>query len=316
MDHGALTPEIAAGLRVLRQRISDAGIAVSELDQTLNLATWNIREFGKRPRSEAAIHYIAEILGQFDLIALAELRDKLGDLQRVLKILGPYWKVVYSDYISDSPGNYERIGYLFDGRSVRFTGLAAEVDPERQKNKASGEYVAAISWWRSPYIASFRAGHFDFVVITAHIRWGSSEKVREQELTSLAQWIDKKVKEQGWDDKDIILMGDFNIPSRTGKLFKAITSTGLQAPKALLEKTHGSDLAQDKVYDQILHLPQYTNCFTDKGGVLDFYCKNHKPLFPNLSKDEFTFQVSDHLPLWIQVKVDTLDEKIDQLIDR
>jgi endonuclease/exonuclease/phosphatase family metal-dependent hydrolase len=316
MDHGTLTPEIAKGLSVLRKRITDAAIPVSELDQTLNLATWNIREFGKKPRSEAAIHYIAEILDQFDLIAMAELRDKLGDLERVLKILGPYWKVVYSDYISDSPGNFERIGYLFDGRSVRFTGLAAEVDPERQKNKASGEYVAAISWWRSPYIASFRAGHFDFVVITAHIRWGSSVDDREQELTALAQWIGKKVNEQGWDDKDILLMGDFNIPSRTSKLYTAITSTGLQAPAALLEKDQGSDLVQGKVYDQILHLPQYTNCFTNKGGVLDFYCKDHKPLFPKLSKEEFTFQISDHLPLWIQVQVDTLDEKIDQIINQ
>ncbi len=316
MDHGSLTPEIAKGLSVLRKRITDTAIPVSELDQTLNLATWNIREFGKKPRSEAAIHYIAEILGQFDLIALAELRDKLGDLERVLKILGSYWKVVYSDYISDSPGNFERIGYLYDGRSVRFTGLAAEVDPERQKNKASGEYVASISWWRSPYIASFRAGHFDFVVITAHIRWGSSESDREQELAALAQWIDKKVKEQGWNDRDIILMGDFNIPSRSSKLYKAITSAGLKAPNALVEKDHGTDLVQNKIYDQILHLPQYTNCFTNKGGVLDFYCKDHESLFPKLSKEDFTFQISDHLPLWIQVQVDTLDEKIDQIINQ
>jgi len=29
---------------------------------------------------EPAIHYIAEILGQFDLIAIVELRDNLEDL--------------------------------------------------------------------------------------------------------------------------------------------------------------------------------------------------------------------------------------------
>lgn len=320
MNHGTLTKETAEGLKVLRQRIADEHIPVSELDQTMNIATWNIREFGKSERSDAAIHYIAEIIGQFDLVAVAELRDKLGDLRRVMDILGPYWKVLYSDYIADAPGNRERIGYVYDSRSVRATGLAAEVDPKRQKNKTSGKYIENISWWRSPYMGSFRAGHFDFVLVTAHIQWGSSEKQRAEELESLATWVYEKGKEDGWDDKDIILMGDFNIPSRDSDLYKAITKKfdgkGLEAPAALMQSDHGSNLEQKKVYDQILHLPQYTTCFTNKGGVLDFYCGDHKPLFPKLSKQEFTFQLSDHLPLWIQLRVDTTDEQIDQILGK
>lgn len=318
MDDDKLTKEIGEGLKVLRKRITDVEIPVSELDQTMNLATWNIREFGKTPRSPAAIHYIAEIIKQFDLVAIAELRDKLGDLRRVMDILGPYWKVLYSDYIADSAGNLERIGYVYDGRSVRFTGLAAEVDPKRQKNKESGKYIEKLSWWRSPYIASFRAGHFDFVLVTAHIQWGSVQSQREQELTSLAEWVSEKVTEQGWDDKDIIVMGDFNIPSTDSTLYKAITKKfngkGLEAPAGLMKTDHGSNLEKDKTYDQILHLPQFTNCFTNLGGTLDFYCDDHTPLFPNLDKKKFTYQLSDHLPLWIQLKVDTLDEQIDQLL--
>jgi hypothetical protein len=99
MFHGNPTLEIASGLKVLRDRIEAAQIPSSKLDETLNIATWNIREFGKVRRSEAAIHYIAEIIGQFDLVSLTELRDDLSDLGRVLKILGPYWRVIYSDMI-------------------------------------------------------------------------------------------------------------------------------------------------------------------------------------------------------------------------
>jgi hypothetical protein len=40
----------------------------STIDESLNIVTWNIREFGKKARSEAAIHYFAEILGQFNLV--------------------------------------------------------------------------------------------------------------------------------------------------------------------------------------------------------------------------------------------------------
>jgi hypothetical protein len=128
MHHGDVSPDIAAGLLALRKRIEAAKIPSSKLDETINVAIWNIREFGKKKRTDAAIHYIAEILGQFDLIALVELRDNLEDYGRVCRILGPSWDLVYSDWMADSGGNRERVGFLFDRRAVIFNGLAAEVD--------------------------------------------------------------------------------------------------------------------------------------------------------------------------------------------
>jgi hypothetical protein len=125
-----------------------------------------------RRRSEAAIHYIAEILGQFDLVAIAELRDDLTDLARVMRVLGPTWKAVFSDYNVDGGGNHERVGYVYDERAVTMTGLAAEADPVRSQDPTSGEYLPKVTWWRSPYMVSFRSGTFDFVLLTAHIRWG------------------------------------------------------------------------------------------------------------------------------------------------
>jgi hypothetical protein len=71
VHHGNLTKEMAQGLLVLQERIKKAGIPPSKLDETLNIATWNIREFGKKPRLKASLHYIAEIIGQFDLYSPA-----------------------------------------------------------------------------------------------------------------------------------------------------------------------------------------------------------------------------------------------------
>ena len=154
MHHGKVTPEIAQGLLALKQRIAAAKIPPSKLDETINVAVWNIREFGKTPRTDAAIHYVAEILGQFDLIALVELRDNLSDLSFALRYLGPSWRVVYSDWIEDDGGNNERTGFLYDTRAVTFNGLAAEVDAPREK-KAT-EYLAAQSFWREIGRASCR----------------------------------------------------------------------------------------------------------------------------------------------------------------
>lgn len=314
MFHGNVSLEIAEGLKLLRKRINAAKIPPSKLDETLNIATWNVREFGKKRRSDAAIHYIAEIIGQFDFVGLVELRDNLADLNRLLPILGPYWDAIYSDVMTDAGGNRERICYLFDSRAVCFNGMAAEATPPRVKRGT--EYVADDSWWRSPYVATFKAGNFDFIAFTTHVRWGESDAARLKEIQGLANWVGAKAAEKTAEDRDIIVMGDFNIPGRNDPMFAAITSTGLQIPKALTKDEFGSNLARDKRYDQILHMPRYPETFTNAGGVVDFYASDHKPLFPALTKEEFTYQMSDHLPLWIQINTDIDGFVLDQLIQR
>ncbi|MCW5631806.1 MAG: endonuclease/exonuclease/phosphatase family protein [Rubrivivax sp.] len=316
-DLRSVTKEIAKGLLVLKDRIEAAKIPSSKLDETFNLATWNIREFGRKPRTQAAIHYIAEILGQFDLIGVVELRDDLRDLRRVLDVLGPYWRAVYSDAVLDAGGNRERVAYVYDKRQIVFNGMASAAFPRRTKKGT--EWIPEFNWWRPPYVASFKSGNFDFVVVTTHIRWGDSEAGREPELRALAQWVaDKKAlfekDKRAFDDQDLFAMGDFNIPSVKSKLFSAVTSMGLMVPSALAKSDLGSNLKKDKRYDQILHLPHYPENFTNKGGVVDFFAGNHKPLFPALTKDAFSYQMSDHLPLWIQVNTDVDERRLDQII--
>jgi endonuclease/exonuclease/phosphatase family metal-dependent hydrolase len=314
MFHGNVSLEIAEGLKLLRTRIGAAKIPASKLDETLNIATWNIRELGRKRRSDAAIHYIAEIIGQFDLVGIVELRRNLSDLNRILPILGPYWDAVYSDAIIDDGGNEERICYVFDSRTVRFNGMAAEASPPRKKR--GHEYISDESWWRAPYVASFKSGNYDFLAFTTHVRWGKSDAARTSEIQGLANWLGAKVNDKDAEDKDVIVMGDFNIPSRTDPMFKAITSTGLEIPKALIKDEFGTNLARDKRYDQILHFARFSDSFTNAGGVLDFYAGDHKPLFPDLTKDQFTYQMSDHLPLWIQINTDIDGMVLDQIIQR
>ena len=309
MNHGTVSPEIAKGLKVLRSRIAKATIPSSKLDETLNVATWNIREFGKKARGDAAIHYIAEILGQFDLVSVAELRGDLRDLGKVLAILGPYWRVIYSDALEDAGGNDERIGFVYDKRAVAFTGFAATATAPRTK---SGElFVPGFNWWREPFMASFSAGSYDFVLLAAHAQWGTAAG-RTVELQSLADWVDLKRTEKACVDKDFIVVGDFNID--TPAQLAALTSKGLQMPSALKSKTYGTNLAQDKRYDQILQYADYPQNFSNQAGVLDFFTGGTTDLFPGLDKTAFTFQLSDHLPLWMQINTDIEGEKLDEII--
>ncbi|MGF1609750.1 MAG: endonuclease/exonuclease/phosphatase family protein [Kiloniellales bacterium] len=323
MRHGSVSVSLAKSLIELRKRIEAAKIPPSKLDETLNFATWNIREFGRKKRKARAIHYIAEILSQFDLIAITEVRSNLEDLLRAMYIMGPYWDMVFSDFDTDPAGNQERIAYVFDKRMVRFTGLAAEAGPPRRKDKKSGEYLPAYTWWRSPYMASFRAGNFDFVVLAVHIRWAGGEKDRLVALKGLADWVDKRRKHKFAVDKDIIVVGDMNIPSRRSESYKIITNNGkgLRLPRGLEnieEKQATTNLSRTATYDQILHYPTHAERFTNNGGVLDFYQGDIKPLFPDdpdlWQGDKHTYQMSDHLPLWVQIDTWIEDHQLDSCL--
>ena len=315
MNHGNVSPEIARGLLALQERIEAAHIPSSKIDETLNIATWNIREFGKKPRTPAAIHYVAEILGQFDLIGLVELREQLGDLRLVLDILGPSWRAVYSDVIADDGGNGERVAYVYDKRAVTFNGLAAEADAPRAKK--GFEYLPEKSFWRAPYMAAFRAGSFDFVVLTTHVRWSKSADSRVEELGMLADWIEAKRRNPHSEDQDLIVMGDFNIPARDDRFFKALTKHGLKIPDQLLGLAHGTNLEKNKRYDQIVHYPGPLNDFVNAGGSVDFFIDDAhiKELFPaGMTRKKFTYQLSDHLPLWMQINTDITGQQLTQII--
>ena len=167
------------------------------------------------------------------MVSIVELRDDLRDLADVLKILGPYWRAVYSDMIPDPGGNHERIAFIYDKRAVIFTGLASAVNPPRKKSGT--EYVPKFNWWRVPYMASFSAGNFDFIVITAHIQWGTAAG-RMKELEEFAAWVDLKSRQKNLEDKDILVTGDFNIAN--AKMLAALTAKGLMMPSGLIADTN------------------------------------------------------------------------------
>lgn len=311
--------DTAKRLKTLKKRIEKANIPSSKLDETLNIAAWNIRDFGKSDRTTAAKYFIAEILNQFDLIALTEVRDNLADFLDVFRILGPYWKFVMSDFRPDRAGNRERVAYIYDERMCQFTGLAAEADPPRKRGAKShvedDDYQARYTWWRAPYMASFKSGNFDFTLLTAHMRWGSGEDEREVALRNLAEWIHVRQNSKYVFDRDIIVMGDFNIPKVGDPLYQALTGKGLKMPDSLADVKF-TNVAGGKSYDQILHYPYTKSSFTGHGGALDFITGGHKALFPDLTRKQFTYQMSDHLPLWVQLDVDVDGAFLDSVVGR
>ncbi|RYE75992.1 MAG: hypothetical protein EOO74_09145 [Myxococcales bacterium] len=72
---------------------------------------------------------------------------------------------------------------------------------------------------------------------------------------------------------------------------------------AALADDAGSELARGKRHDRVLWKSRGGDRFTGEAGALDVYLGSHRELFPGreLTKQAFTFQMSDHLPLWVEV---------------
>ena len=140
----------------------------------------------------------------------------------------------------------------------------------------------------------------------------------------LADWVDTRFTDKFVEDHDLIVMGDFNVPKIGDKLFKALTSRGLQVPDTLMnlragdQNIGGSNLGKNARYDQILHLTTLKKRFSNQGCTLDFFGNDAgiKVLFPDkgYTCQEFSFQLSDHFPLWVQIKTDIDGERLNQIV--
>ena len=288
------------GEALLARRVRAASVPRAVAGRSIVLATWNVRELGHGRRRDDSIRMIARIVSRFSLVSLVELRRDTTDLNRVLRALGPAWKALFSEPLEDPGANEERACFLYDSRLVRHTGLVSVVHGKRLK--VGTEYMTP-HWWRPPYMAGFRAGALELVLATAHVRWGTTERGRLAEIDALAEWAARRAARSP-APTSLVLAGDLNVPDVKSPLYRALQRRGLSLPKALLG-AHGTNLATNKRYDQILHLPTLAERFTERAGVVDFFAGDYEALFPKrrIGREAFTREISDHLPLWAEMRV-------------
>ncbi len=326
---------IAQRLLLLKKGIKDS-IPERTIESTLLIATWNIREFDSPKygsRSKECLFYIAEIISSFDIVALQEVNEDLVALKEVMKILGDWWKFITTDVTEGTQGNKERLALLFDTRKVRFGGLAGEVvlPPIEEKKKTIGP---SEQFYRTPPLIGFKSGWFDFVICTVHIVYGEGVKEdpkRIAEIKKISSFLAERSKEPYAWAKNWILLGDFNIFKPSDATFKAITDAGFLIPEELKIPTN---ILHEKHFDQIAFILEDKAAKRMKNiraGVFDYYDyvykldaddekvygnemgkkyseKDTAAKKTNAYKDWRTYQMSDHLPKWVEVKIDFGEE--------
>jgi len=167
--------------------------------KSLKIASWNIRDLG-RTKDANEIHKIAQILRDFDLVAIQEVvgKDPAG-AQAVAKIadelnrMGSKWDYRISDP-TKSPSVYisERYAFLWKTSKVKLNGRAY-LDSE-----------LAEKCFREPYIGKFQLTKAteSFYVINFHSRKHNDHP--EEEIVYLKDYTTRL------NSDSVLILGDFN----------------------------------------------------------------------------------------------------------
>lgn len=317
----------------LRAQLDDE-IPGKTAENTLLLATWNIRQFTDNREKESYM-YIAEILSRFDLIAVQEVKGEMKGLEEVMKILGKNWAYIATDVTEGDPGNGERIAFLYDTNKVSFKGIAGEIV------LPSTDLVQGLQFARTPFCVAFQVGWFKFYLTTVHIVYGSDLKKREAEIKAIADFLSSRAETE---KASYIILGDFNIPKAGDRFMKALESSGFKIPAPI--KKHPTNFGKEvHHYDQIafnLQLEDDIEIINEKvrSGAFNFtksvyrdsdyeeyipYMlktvsvpnpdkpgKNKRVKVERTGEEALNYfhgtyridQMSDHMPLWIELQVD------------
>lgn len=252
---------------------------------TVLIATFNIRYFSDGSRDPDELRDICRILQAFDLIALQETRDT-RILDRAEAMLFQEHGVNY-DYVASDPvgrGQKELYAFLYRRDRVQFlcsSGIFADPD----------DLLA-----REPYYARFRAGEFDFYIITIHSTWSGGVTARRAEAMLLDDLFTHLQALS--DEDDILLMGDFNLGPDDEGFAELRAIAGMVAVNPDIPTS-----IKDRLYDNIWFDSDDTSEYTGEWGVFRY----DEEWYENDDKAA-SLAVSDHRPLWARFDVSADDD--------
>lgn len=253
--------------------------------ETIRIATFNIQVLGDAKIAKPhVVEKLALICGQFDVVAIQELRSKDGEAviqkltQAIQQKTGRNMAYLIGERLGDTSSK-EQYVFLYDQASILcdVEQVYTVQDPDRLLH-------------RPPLVALFRARKpapheaFTFILVNIH-----TDPDAAQSETDAMQLVLDAVLHDGRNEDDVILLGDFNTSNqRLGRLGKV---RGLRDAIGNEPTTPSGS----KQYDHIFFLDFAAKEFI-RGGVFDTVRQF------NLSLEE-ALEISDHLPVWAEFSI-------------
>jgi endonuclease/exonuclease/phosphatase family metal-dependent hydrolase len=202
---------------------------------------------------------------------------------------------------------------------------------------------------RTPLMAAFQVGWTKFMIATVHIVYGEDSAepaARVDEIKQVAGFLRERTDDPGEHIRNFIALGDFNIFTDTDETMLALTEEGGFTVPVGVQDIPGTNVSKNKKYDQIAFRARgerfestgragafdyYEHVFTDEDADtyrpdIDAYIEQRhdagkktpqKPDNRDEEKTQFktwrTYQMSDHLPLWAEFRVDFANEYLAEI---
>ena len=320
---------IARKLLALRDSLYDQ-ITRDRRPNSLIVGSWNIREFdsGKGgERLDESYHYLAEIIDRFDICAVQEIRDDLEPLENLVRLLGPDWDYFVTDVTAGSKGNRERQAFLYNRNRMFFRNLIGEIVlPDKS-------LVNGLQFARTPFFAAFQAQWFRFVLCSVHMFYGADRGAKKAQRVAEIDAIAKEVAKRAAKENEVyILLGDMNVVDRDDETYKALAKHKLMIPNF-----GPTNLLGTKFYDQLVFTGEGERVRMLRHGTLDWrdivFLPEEQDYYEplgNVNPDKpdgkryknwdrgyktwATHQMSDHLPLWVELEIDYSDEYLARFV--
>uniref|UniRef100_M4C167 Endonuclease/exonuclease/phosphatase family domain-containing protein 1 n=1 Tax=Hyaloperonospora arabidopsidis (strain Emoy2) TaxID=559515 RepID=M4C167_HYAAE len=173
-------------------------------NRALIVGSWNIRNISRR-KETFLLQRIADVLSEFDLVALQEVRDLI--VLKKLKTMLPGWNYVVSSpvgsKVTGTKARNERYAFVFRRCMVRIVDKCSLIE---DKNDVLT---------RLPCIATFRAtrqsgvSDLELSLINVHVSFG--EKARRRDEIAEINQLANEMSVSACGTRKVVVLGDFNL---------------------------------------------------------------------------------------------------------
>jgi|GEM_PF-4304305 len=246
--------------------------------EIIKIASFNIQVFGRsKVKKEDVMKNLIEIIQDFDMVAIQEIRDKTGQaIQILVDQLGrEKWNLAIGPSLGRTISKEQ---YAFIYRKDKFDLQFCESwpDPEDLLH-------------REPYLCTFESGQFEFTIINIH----TDPDIVEQEINVL----DDIYNYYSSKHEHLLLMGDLNAGPVDFDDITRIQNVAWAIPQSSRTNTRGT-----KNYDNIIYNYKLLDEFSS-GYVYDM----QKEL--GISERN-ALRISDHNPVVIELLITADDSRI------
>ena len=267
----------------------DQGVEV----ETVKIAAFNIQIFGQaKSQKQDVMAVLRDVVREFDIVLIQEIRDASEQtipnfVEVINQMEGPEYSFIRSERLGRTSSK-EAYAYIYNTETVQFIQGSDYV-----YNDVNDVFE------REPYIASFKAGNFDFVLVVIHTKPDDAYN----EIGNLTLVV-SSIQTANPNENDIIVMGDFNAD---GSYFdEDDTSNPFKASDYNWLITNAMDtmVKTDYTYDRMVVLDSTLNHEYDAGSAQVFYFDQ----VYGLNNQTFVAEISDHYPVFAQYKTNLIDD--------